>query len=250
MIQCKSISLAQRVNNMSFELAKAQLVHVIGPNGCGKSSLLSVLSGMVPFSGDYQLAGRRVQQATLSELAQIRAYLPQQSGAPFAMTVVHYLNTIIEHLGDLAEVSLNETLEILDQHLHISPLFHKQTSELSGGEWQRVRLVATYLQVWPSLNPNCEVLLLDEPCSALDILHQQAVREINRYLVEQGLLVVVVNHDLNETLQHSDYVLALSNGEIVALGASREVISERLINDLFGVKVERITHNQQCYLLW
>jgi len=107
---------------------------------------------------------------------------------------------------------------------------------LSGGEWQRVRLVAALLQVWPELNPVSKLLLLDEPMNSLDIAQQRALDGLIRQFCAAGRIAIISDHDLNHSLQQADDVWLMSQGRVEAAGKADEVMRPERLAKIFGVE--------------
>lgn len=137
-------------------------------------------------------------------LAHRRSYLVQQQVPPFAMPVWHYL---MLHLHDKQQTAL---LTDVAAALGLEDKLSRHASQLSGGEWQRVRLAAVILQIHPAGNPHGRMLLLDEPMSGLDVAQQAALDTLLSALSRKGIAVVMSSHDLNHTLRHAHRVWLLS----------------------------------------
>lgn len=163
----------------------------MGPNGAGKSTLLARMAGMTSGKGSIQFAGQPLEAWSATKLALHRAYLSQQQTPPFAMPVWHYL-TLHQH-----DKTRTELLNDVAGALALDDKLGRSTNQLSGGEWQRVRLAAVVLQITPQANPAGQLLLLDEPMNSLDVAQQSALDKILSALCQQGLAIVMSSHDLN-----------------------------------------------------
>ncbi|MBP8113514.1 MAG: ATP-binding cassette domain-containing protein, partial [Aeromonas sp.] len=123
--------------------------------------------------------------------------------------------------------------------LELDALLARDFSRLSGGEQQRVLIARTLLQLWPGLNTDGRVLLLDEPLAGLDLHHQLALLRLLKRLARQGLLVVIAIHDINLAIDWADRILCLQQGRVVSEGGV-DVIDEALLERVFQIKTDRV----------
>ncbi|MGF1755966.1 vitamin B12 ABC transporter ATP-binding protein BtuD, partial [Vibrio makurazakiensis] len=213
MIRIKSVHVGERLLPLSFNLAPGTITHVIGPNGSGKSTLLSSLSGVgAEYKGQIMLGEADLSQMSLPDLALYRAYLSQSARPAFNLEVFQYLSLSIPSSAKNNEPLIQQALNEIADMLDISDKLHRSIQALSGGEWQRVRLAAMCLQIWPSLNPYAKLLILDEPAAPLDIAQEALLYKLIDRVAELGITVIMANHDLNKTLRHADQVLLLDKG--------------------------------------
>lgn len=249
MLTIKRLSIENRVELSGITIKPGDIVHILGPNGSGKSSLLGALSGLQPFDGDVLFNDQNLTQIPLTELAQYRAYLPQQSTLAFNLTVGHYLSLAAPQTSRAQNMqALTEAVDLICQKLVIADKLDSGIFALSGGELQRVRLAATILQVWPSLNPDARLLILDEPAAPLDVGQQTLLYEFLNEIAAMGLTVVVANHDLNKSLRYAKTVLLLKAGKRVAFGESQAVMTAKQLSQTFDTHIE-LTHYQDKPLL-
>ncbi|WP_075181667.1 vitamin B12 ABC transporter ATP-binding protein BtuD [Pantoea sp. 1.19] len=235
-----------RLQPMSAQVAAGEMVHLLGPNGAGKSTLLALLAGLLPAVGEVQLAGRSLSAWRRRELAARRAWLHQQQTPAGPLPVWHFL---AQHLpgacGPEAEVRVAE----LCAALHLQDKLSRPVGQLSGGEWQRVRLAGVLLQCDPQLNPLATLLLLDEPLTGLDVAHQQAVEEWLAARRREGLSIIMSSHDLNHTLQQADTVWLLQQGRLRAQGDPTTLLQPALLAEVFGVPFRRVSLPEGAFLL-
>ncbi|MDP5253470.1 MULTISPECIES: ATP-binding cassette domain-containing protein [unclassified Vibrio] len=269
MITVNQLGLAPRLEPLDFSLPLGKVLHVIGPNGCGKSTLLKLLSGELTASSQGKVLINAPSSAyldvnkapsasseralslldvTVKEQARYRAYLSQQSMPSFAVPVYHYLHLSCPSNASRAkcEEAMNQVVEALS----LADKLGQAVTQLSGGEWQRVRLAGSALQVWPSLNPDACLWLLDEPAAPLDVAHANQCHQLIQSMADQGIGVIVANHDLNRALYQGHWVLMLKQGKLQALGASEQQMTAPALSALYDTEVVRITHEQQAYLLY
>jgi vitamin B12 transport system ATP-binding protein len=134
--------------------------------------------------------------------------------------------------------------------LNVSALLHRTVHQLSGGEWQRVRLAAMCLQVWPTLNPYSRLLILDEPSAPLDIGQERYLQQMITQLAKHGLTVVVANHNLNVTLKQADQVILLNKGVAIASGTPTAVLLPDVLSTVYDAEVEIAQVNGKPMLLF
>ncbi len=175
----------------------------MGPNGAGKSTLLTRMAAVRrPRHGSFN--GRLLDEWPARELARRRGYLSQHQTPPFAMPVWHYPR--MQQQGDSARLSDIAAGLGLDK-------LGRPVNQLSGGEWQRVRLAAVILQIEPLSNSAGQLLLLDEPMNSLDVAQQAALDRLLHELSAAGIAVVMSSHDLNHTLRHAGQSWLLCRGK-------------------------------------
>lgn len=225
----------------------AGAVHVvIGPNGAGKTTLLSTLTGTLPMAAgrivhdDLRLEAGRNPRRALQAWREHFAYMPQDCSCDAALTVLEVVT-----LGDLNRLGLHlgdEQLERAAEKLSGLGIIHlagRQIGSLSGGQRQMV-FFAQVLMREP------RAMLLDEPVSALDLRHQVALLDrVTEETHAKGLVTLVVLHDLNLACQYADNLLVISGGKLCAAGHPREIVTEALLQDTYGVQVDILRDHQQ-----
>ncbi|CAH6660014.1 vitamin B12 ABC transporter ATP-binding protein BtuD [Pseudocitrobacter vendiensis] len=234
LMQLQNVSEGVRLTQFSAEVHAGETIHLVGPNGAGKSTLLTRMAGLSSGKGTVTLNGKPLDEWTSLELAQKRAYLSQHQSPPFAMPVWHFL---LLHQHDKTEHTLcaqvTEALGLVDK-------LGRHVNQLSGGEWQRVRLAAVILQIHPSGNPHGQLLLLDEPMNSLDVAQQAALDRVLDTLRARGIAIVMSSHDLNHTLRHANRVWLLSKGQSIASGTSAEVLTPDLLFSAYNISFQRL----------
>lgn len=224
-----------RLKKINAQIKKGKITTILGPNGSGKSTLMSVLtSNNTPQSGQIMLAGKPLQDYRPKELAKTMAVVHQYNIAPRDMTVEKLV-----HYGRLPYRSMfsgegGEGQEIVEWALKVTGLYdrrHMLLDTLSGGQQQRAWIAMALAQKTP-------YLLLDEPTSNLDIFYQYDILKLVKKLRdEEGLTIAMVLHDINQAVQFSDHIIAMKDGEIVASGPPEEIITEALMQEVYGVEV-------------
>ncbi|MGX9240083.1 vitamin B12 ABC transporter ATP-binding protein BtuD [Pantoea dispersa] len=229
LLQCQDLRVPGRLHAADLSLSRGERVHVVGPNGAGKSTLLTTLAGLLDADGQLTLAGQPLRSWSGAALAQLRAWLPQQQPAPATLPVWHYLRLHSPLAGTEAQATLIDLL----QQLGLQDKLTRPLAQLSGGEWQRVRLAAVILQIHPAINPRGALLILDEPLTALDIAQQRAVDRLLMQLSQAGIAIVASGHDLNHSLRHADRVWLMHQGRVVSQGRAREVLTAGRLAPLY-----------------
>lgn len=225
-----------------------EVLALVGPNGAGKSTLLSLLAGARPSSGSVRLEGRALTAWAPRELARRRALMPQREADGFPLTVLEAV--LIGRHPHLTHRETRRDLEIVAAALAevgASHLLTRQLDTLSGGERQRVRIARALAQLAPGPGHldhqdtrRSSFLLLDEPCAGLDLAHARSLHALLRRQAEQGVGVVVVEHDL-ALAALADRVGVLSAGRLVALGPPRDTLTRQTLRGVFGLDGALIT---------
>ncbi|SEP56127.1 iron complex transport system ATP-binding protein [Azotobacter beijerinckii] len=225
----------QVLSGIDLELRPGELLGVLGPNGAGKSSLLAALSGELrPAEGQVRLDGRPLADWRGPERARRLAVLPQSPVLEFAFRVEEVVG-----FGRLPHASgRRRDAEIVARALAAADATHlrgRSYLTLSGGERQRVHLARVLAQLWPGGAQ--QVLLLDEPTSMLDPLHQHSILQAVRAFAGHGTAVLAILHDLNLAARYCDRLLLLADGRVQALGSPEEVLLPGPLKAVFGLEV-------------
>lgn len=247
LLQLSNVNVETRLAPFSTQVDAGLQIHVIGPNGAGKSTLLASLAGLLPAKGEILLAGKLLPYYSGHELARLRAYLSQQQSALTMMPVFQYL-ALYQPAGVAAE-AVAATIGYLCERLKLTDKLPRLLSQLSGGEWQRVRLAAVFLQVWPDINPDSKLLLLDEPYTGLDVAQKVALDSLLHDFCSAGRSAIISDHDLNHTLQQADQVWLMAGGEVLAQGGARQVMEATILSDVFEVDFQIHSFNQQNWII-
>lgn len=223
----------------SFSVAKGDILGIIGPNGSGKSTLLKLAGGVLRArSGNVLLSGKDIRQMKRRRIARILGYLPQHTESHFDHTVEEVVAMgRFPHLHGAGFLTARD-LDVVSRCLRqtdMDGLRQRRLSRLSGGERQRA-LLASVMSQEP------EVLLLDEPTTALDIHHQMRLFAILLELAEKGMAVVVVTHDLNLASVFCKRVLLLSEGTIAHQGRPEEILKKDILEDVYGRGLQIMEH--------
>ncbi|MGO1182443.1 MAG: ABC transporter ATP-binding protein [Micrococcaceae bacterium] len=220
--------------HLDVEIPAERITCIIGPNACGKSTLLRALSRLVkPQSGEVVLLGKDIHRYTTKQVAQRLGLLPQSSTAPFGITVGDLVARGRFPYQQALQQWSQEDERIVNQALaeaRVDHLSGRTVDELSGGQRQRVWMALVLAQQTP-------LMLLDEPTTYLDISHQLELLELCRDLNRQrGRTLVLVLHDLNQACRFADHLIVMKDGGIVTQGAPAEVMTEQLLMDVYGLE--------------
>ena len=221
------------LRGVSLRADQGQLIGLIGPNGAGKTTLLRSMSGILRnYGGAIRLEGADLKSLSSRDLAGSVALVPQIAPYAHGFTAIELVLMGRYPYLSRFQIEGKEDDRIARDAMRMTGIerFADRTLDtLSGGERQRV-FVARALAQQP------RILLLDEPTSNLDVLHQLKVLGLVRQLVDDGLTAVAAIHDLNMAARYCDELVLLSGGRVLAVGLPYEVLSPQLIESAFGVK--------------
>ena len=220
--------------NVIFEPGKITVM--IGPNGCGKSTLLKSIVRINPHtSGQILIGGTTIEQFSSAKLAQNVAYLAQNKKAPDITVLKMVLHGRFAYLSYPRKYRPQD-FEIAKKSLEWAGMADKSekiVSKLSGGMQQKVYIAMALAQ-------DADTILMDEPTTYLDIVHQLRLMEMAKQLATEGKAVVMVLHDLTQALEIADKVVVLKDGEIISQGSADEVYESGSLEKAFGIKIEKI----------
>ncbi|MFY1594364.1 ABC transporter ATP-binding protein [Micromonospora sp. WMMD737] len=219
--------------DLSVAVPDRSFTVIIGPNACGKSTLLRALSRLLkPAAGAVLLDGEDIHRQPARSVARTLGLLPQTSIAPDGIGVAELVaRGRYPHQGLLRQWSREDERVVTESMAAtgVADLADRAVDELSGGQRQRVWIAMALAQQTP-------LLLLDEPTTYLDIAHQIEILDLcARLHEEQGRTLVAVLHDLNHAARYATHLIAMREGEVVAAGAPREVVTAELVEEVFGL---------------
>ncbi len=220
------------VNNVSLRVPRGETVGLLGPNGCGKSSLLRVLAGLRrPDAGRVTLDGRDIARMAKKQLARRVAFVEQHGMTEANMRVRDVVRLgRIPHHSPFSNWSAQDDEAIAAALQRVAMLEKSEQGwlSLSGGERQRVHIARALAQ-----SPS--EILLDEPTNHLDIHHQMQLMQL---ISELPVTSIVAIHDLNHAAMFCDSLIVMQQGQILASGTPEEILSEGLLWDVFRVKTK------------
>lgn len=220
--------------HLDVRIPPGSFTAIIGPNACGKSTLLRALSRLLkPAAGEVFLQGKDITSYPTREVARQLALLPQTSTAPDGITVADLVargrfphQSLLRQWSEADQQAVDAALAATG----VQDLADRTVGELSGGQRQRVWLALVLAQDTP-------VLLLDEPTTFLDIAHQLEVLRLCRGLHRTGnYTLVTVLHELGMAFRFADHVIAMKDGRIVAQGSPAEIATPELMKEIYGIE--------------
>jgi iron complex transport system ATP-binding protein len=223
------------LDTISFGVGIGELLGIVGPNGCGKSTLIKGITRVIPLKGGHvYIDDRSVAAMSQDELARFIAVVPQHSSLPEAFTAFEVvLMGRTPHLGFLRYEGKKD-IDTAIRAMEITDTWHlalRRVDELSGGEKQRLTIAR-------ALTQQPQIILLDEPTSHLDINYQIETLELIASLCRQeGLAVLAALHDLNLAAQYCDRIIMLDGGRIYAEGNAAAVVTPANVKQVYGADV-------------
>jgi len=218
------------VNEVSFAAPRGAVTAVVGPNGSGKSTLVRALLRLTPIAaGNIAIDGADLTHLDRRTVAQRVAVVAQRESLVFPLPVWEYVALGRHpHEGPWAAAPSRADSAIATalERAGIAELADRSTEELSGGEWQRVRIARALAQ-------GGEAFVLDEPTTFLDIAHEMAMFELFARLAHDGMAVLLVSHQLNLVARFADTIVLLHRGRVAAAGTPADVIRASVLEDVY-----------------
>ena len=205
------------VKNISFKVNQDEIIGILGPNGCGKTTTIGMILGLLkPSKGKILINGEDIERKRVDLLDQLNFISPYIE-LPKKLTVYQNLKVY----GKLYDVkNLNEQIELLSNQLRLENILHRITGELSSGQKNRVSLAKSIIN-------NPKVLLLDEPTASLDPETGDYVRSfLEKYQKEKKASIVLASHNMSEVERLCSSVLMMNNGSIIDNGSPNELIKK------------------------
>lgn len=223
------------LHDVSFSVPKGRNVCILGKNGCGKTTLLRVMIGLLPSAGEVLIDGMPLRKMKRKEIAKHLALMSQFSDIYFSYSVWEtvLLGRYLYSSSLLGNPS-KEDAEAAEECLRATNLLElkdRQITELSGGQLQRVFLARTFAQGAP-------VILLDEPTNHLDLKNQkELVKNLREWSAGGSRTVIGVFHDIALALEMADYLIMMKDGRIAAEGRAEDVLSGEMLQEIYGFDV-------------
>ncbi|MEM7796342.1 MAG: ABC transporter ATP-binding protein [Cyanobacteria bacterium P01_C01_bin.118] len=222
------------IEDLDLAILSGKITVLVGPNGCGKSTLLKGLGRLLkPQQGVVYLDSTSIFKLPTKKVAQQLGLLPQGPTAPEGLTVRELVaqgrypyQTWLQQWSEDDEKEVEAALAITE----LQDFANRPVDSLSGGQRQRAWIAMTLAQ-------NTQILLLDEPTTFLDLAHQIEVLDLLYDLNQrEGRTIVMVLHELNQACRYGDHLIAMKEGNVYAQGKPDNVMTETLVQDVFGLK--------------
>lgn len=235
------------VKGVSFDVKKGDCLSIVGPNGCGKTTVLRALVGLLPYTGSIKINGFEISTLNRREISSEIALMTQISSIYFAYSVFEtvalgrYLHI---KRGLLSSMSKDDEMIVLKclENVGLLDVKDKDITTLSGGQLQRVYLARVFAQ-------EPKIILLDEPTNHLDLHYQiELVENLKEWVQVGDRAIVGVFHDLNLSMQLSNKTLLLQNGEAVAFGETSKILLGESISGVYDLDIK--AYMQKSYSSW
>lgn len=220
------------VKDVSYSLPSGLLVGLIGPNGCGKTTMMKCINRMHESTqGEILIDGEPVADKSPSEIARAVSNVPAELRASFGLTV---FETVMlgryPHLQNIWWETHEDESLVIDvlEKFGVLHLQDRSLNMLSSGERQRVLIAKAYVQ-------NPRLMMVDEPTSHLDMKYKLEVMEYLRAMVKQDMTVLVAEHDISLMARYCDLCLIMKKGQLVAMGDPKRIITEELMQEVYEV---------------
>ena len=216
------------VRDVSFSMQQGEIVGLLGPNGAGKTTSFYMIVGFYkPNSGDIYLDGKRITDLPMYKRARVGiSYLPQEASVFRKLTVEQNIYAILETRKDLTRDQKKERLEFLLDEFGITQNRNQPAYTLSGGERRRTE-IARALAIEPKF------LLLDEPFAGIDPIAVHDIKSIVRVLAQQGIGILITDHNVRDTLEITDRAYIIGKGEIVEQGSRDEILNSEIARKIY-----------------
>ncbi|EMB45298.1 LPS export ABC transporter ATP-binding protein [Treponema denticola] len=216
------------VKDVGFSMYQGEIVGLLGPNGAGKTTTFYMIVGFYkPNSGNIYLDGNSITNLPMYKRAHAGiSYLPQEASVFRKLTVEQNIYAILETRKDLSKEQKMERLEFLLEEFGITANRKQQAYTLSGGERRRTE-IARALAIEPKF------LLLDEPFAGIDPIAVHDIKSIVRILADQGIGILITDHNVRDTLEITDRAYIIGSGEIVEQGSRDEILNSEIARKIY-----------------
>ena len=223
------------LNGVSFQIEEGKVTTIMGANGCGKSTLFSLMTkNLYPAKGNIFLKGKNILNLNLKEFARKVAIVQQYNTASDDITVESLISFGRTPYKKMMQANSREDEEKIQWAMEVTGLTeyrNREVSRLSGGQRQRVWIAMALAQ-------GTKTLFLDEPTTYLDIRYQiEILKLVKKLNQEYGITIVMVLHDINQAITYSDRIIGLKDGQVLVEGAPEDVITEESIRELYGINL-------------
>ncbi|MCL1849789.1 MAG: ABC transporter ATP-binding protein [Clostridiales bacterium] len=229
---------ADIVKGVSWEADAGEIVCLVGPNGCGKTTMFRLILGMIKASGGHiKVSGKFMQSLSAKEMANTIAYIPQYHTPVFAFTVLD-----IVLMGRASYISSLEEPKAQDREaafaalekLGVAHLANRRYTSLSGGQKQMILIARAICQ-------SAKIFVMDEPGASLDYANQHLLMQVITELAGEGYCVVMSTHSPEHPLSVGDKVVLMHEGRLAAFGKPEDVIKPDILDTIYGIEMDVVT---------
>jgi len=232
---------ADVIKGVSFEMAQGKTLAIIGPNGCGKTTLLRAIAGLIKYSGEICVGGINIAGMKPRQMAGKLAMLGQLQEISFGYSVY---DTVMmgryHHISGFLSSPSEADKKIVEMCLHtlsLDNISEKMINTLSGGQLQRVFLARTMAQ-------NPDVILLDEPTNHLDLKHQfSLIDHLKNWAATENKTIIGVLHDINLARYLTDDIMLMNDGRIAAAGCVDDVLNSAVLQEVYEMDIPKTMQN-------
>ncbi|WP_419771035.1 MAG: ABC transporter ATP-binding protein [Candidatus Marinarcus sp.] len=233
-----SIQKREILNNINTVIKTNTFLSIVGPNGCGKSTLIKTINRNLDIQeGTITLNSIDIREYSNKELALKRSVLNQSVFFPYSFKAIEIVEMGL-YAYDLNLTEKNEILNYIVKKLNIEPLKDKDYQDLSGGEKQKIQFARVVVQLYASKEKE-KYLFLDEPTLNLDIYYQYKILDLTKELQKDlNIGICAILHDINQAYLYSDEIAMMREGEIKYFGKTKDILTYENIYDIFKVESE------------
>lgn len=229
------------LKDINVEFKEGMFTCIIGPNGCGKSTLAKIITKNInDFQGKVSYNSKDIKKINHKDFSKMVAFMNQFNNKVEGLSVKDFVMLGVEVLDK--NIDYNERVDKIMTDLKIDTDPNAELINLSGGELQRVFLALNLVK-------DPKVLILDEPTNHLDIYFQYNILNILKELnIKNNLTVICIIHDINQACKYSDNICVLKDGQVYDSGKPNDVISKKTIRDVFNMECEIHNYNNQLHI--
>lgn len=223
------------LQDLSLTIPKGAVTAIVGPNGCGKTTLLRAICHQLPQTdGEINIGGKDIACYARKELARTVAVLPQVRDVPVLTVEALVQHGRYPHLGMHRRLTAKDKTIVSQamEQTDVKKLSQQELRELSGGQRQRSYIAMALAQDTP-------IILLDEPTTHLDLSRQFALLSLIRSLKAAGKTIVMVLHDLGHALQYCDHLVLLEGGKLIQAGTPATLLESGALERVFGIQIQQ-----------